>query len=96
MARAVQFYRSLGFVIRYGGESAEFTSFHVGAGHLNLIAQGAERFWSWWGRVIFYVSDVDAGCTGQRSPRGWSRVFPLATPVGASATFILRVRTDMS
>lgn len=60
MARAVQFYRSLGFVIRYGGESAPFTSFHAGAGYLNLIAQGAERSWFWWGRVIFCVSDVDA------------------------------------
>jgi uncharacterized glyoxalase superfamily protein PhnB len=60
MACAVQFYRRLGFVIRYGGESAAFTSFHAGAGYLNLIAQGADRSLSWWGRVIFYVSDVDA------------------------------------
>ena len=26
----------------------------------NLVAQPANRHWSWWGRVIFYVSDVDA------------------------------------
>jgi len=26
---------------------------------LNLIAQPAERRWSRWGRVIFYVTDVD-------------------------------------
>lgn len=60
MARAVRFYLRLGFPIHYGGESAAFTSFHVGAGYLNLIAQGADRTWSWWGRTIFYVSDVDA------------------------------------
>jgi catechol 2,3-dioxygenase-like lactoylglutathione lyase family enzyme len=60
MARAVQFYRSLGFVIRYGGETASFTSFEAGAGYLNLIAESPDRLWSWWGRVIFYVSDVDA------------------------------------
>ena len=24
------------------------------------LAQPAERRWSWWGRVIFYVADVDA------------------------------------
>jgi catechol 2,3-dioxygenase-like lactoylglutathione lyase family enzyme len=60
MARAVRFYRALGFVIHYGGEDASFTSFTAGAGYLNLIAQPAERLWSWWGRVIFYVTDVDA------------------------------------
>jgi catechol-2,3-dioxygenase len=38
MARAVRFYSTLGFPIRYGGESAAFTSFHAGRGYLNLIA----------------------------------------------------------
>ncbi len=38
MARAVRFYSALGFPIRYGGESAAFTSFHAGRGYLNLIA----------------------------------------------------------
>lgn len=61
MARAVRFYESLGFTIRHGGEAAEFTSFAAGsAAYLNLIAQGTDRAWSWWGRVIFYVADVDA------------------------------------
>jgi catechol 2,3-dioxygenase-like lactoylglutathione lyase family enzyme len=58
MARAVRFYRGLGFILRYGGEQASFTSFNVGSGYLNLIAQPAAI--SWWGRVIFHVSDVDA------------------------------------
>ena len=60
MRRAVQFYRSLAFDMLYGGEAASFTSFRAGAGYLNLISQPAERRWSWWGRVIFYVTDVDA------------------------------------
>ena len=60
MRRAVQFYRSLAFDVLYGGEAASFTSFRAGAGYLNLISQPAERRWSWWGRVIFYVDDVDA------------------------------------
>ena len=59
MARAVQFYRSLGFTLRYGGETAPFSSFSAGTSFLNLIAQPAERRWSWWGRVIFHVTDVD-------------------------------------
>jgi catechol 2,3-dioxygenase-like lactoylglutathione lyase family enzyme len=60
MARAVQFYRSLGFALRYGGDSASFTSFWAGRSYLNLIALPTARQWSWWGRVIFYVADVDA------------------------------------
>ena len=54
MRRAVSFYRMLGFQVIYGGERAAFTSFRAGAGFLNLIAQPAERRWSWWGRLIFY------------------------------------------
>jgi catechol 2,3-dioxygenase-like lactoylglutathione lyase family enzyme len=60
MRRAVQFYRSLGFESLYGGEESSFTSFRAGTGYFNLIAQPEQRRWSWWGRVIFYVADVDA------------------------------------
>lgn len=60
MARAVTFYRSIGFELKYGGEDAEFTSFFVGTGFLNLTLQAPETVWSWWGRVIFHVDDVDA------------------------------------
>ena len=60
MSRAVRFYRMLGFEIVYGGADAPFTSFRAGSSYLNLIAQSAGRQWSWWGRVIFYHSDVDA------------------------------------
>jgi catechol 2,3-dioxygenase-like lactoylglutathione lyase family enzyme len=41
-------------------EGSPFTSFRAGTSYLNLIAQPAERRSSWWGRVIFYVADVDA------------------------------------
>jgi catechol 2,3-dioxygenase-like lactoylglutathione lyase family enzyme len=60
MPGAVRFYRALGFTVRYGGENAAFTSFHAGPSYLNLIAMPPERRWSWWGRVIFHVADVDA------------------------------------
>ena len=59
MARALRFYAALGFPLRYGGEAAAFSSLGAGNACLNLIAEPA-RAWSWWGRVIFYVSDVDA------------------------------------
>src|ERR1700681_4201763 len=98
MGRAVQFYRVLGFQIIYGGENAAFTSFRAGTGYLNLIAQPAERRWSWWGRVIFYVADVDAlydralvaGYQPAIVPRdaGWvERFFPLIAPDGPEFGF---------
>src|SRR5215468_2746897 len=59
MARAVRFYRMLGFNVIYGGDEAAFTSFRAGTSYLNLIAQPAERTWSWWGRVNFYHFNVD-------------------------------------
>lgn len=60
MSRSVRFYTALGLRVRYGGEQAAFTSLHAGSGYLNLIAQPPDRHWSWWGRVILHVSDVDA------------------------------------
>jgi catechol 2,3-dioxygenase-like lactoylglutathione lyase family enzyme len=98
MARAVRFYRSLGFPLFYGGETAGFTSFRVGTGYLNLIAQPAERRWCWWGRVIFYVTDVDAlyrravalGLQPHALPRDaeWGeRYFHLTDPDGHELSF---------
>jgi catechol 2,3-dioxygenase-like lactoylglutathione lyase family enzyme len=98
MARAVRFYRGLGFEMLYGGEDASFTSFRAGPGYLNLIAQPAERRWSWWGRVIFYDSDVDAlyarivaaGYCPQAEPRDaeWGeRFFHMTDPDGHELSF---------
>jgi catechol 2,3-dioxygenase-like lactoylglutathione lyase family enzyme len=60
MARSVRFYRALGFVIHYGGESASFTSLAVGSSYLNIVTAASDTRWSWWGRAIFHVADVDA------------------------------------
>jgi catechol 2,3-dioxygenase-like lactoylglutathione lyase family enzyme len=60
MRRAVRFYRALGFALRYGGEDASFTSFVVGPTYLNLEGHRPMADAPPWGRVIFYVSDVDA------------------------------------
>ncbi len=60
MARAVDFYRDkVGMELLYGGETASFSSFQIGGGYLNLILV-PEGGWSWWGRLIFHVNDVDA------------------------------------
>jgi uncharacterized glyoxalase superfamily protein PhnB len=60
MARAVRFYRALGFTMKYGGEDASFTSFLAGSSYLNIVSAASDTRWSWWGRAIFYVADVDA------------------------------------
>ena len=60
MARAVGFYRdAVALELLYGGEGDTFTSFLVGQGFLNLTL-AVEGGWSWWGRLILYVDDVDA------------------------------------
>ena len=98
MRRAVQFYTSLGFDMLYGGEAGSFTSFRAGHSYLNLIAQGEEKQWSWWGRVIFYVADVDAlyeqarqaGHQPSSTPRDaeWGeRYFHLTDPDGHELSF---------
>ena len=60
MARSVRFYESLGFERLYGGESADFSSYRVGDGYLNLAFRDDPGEVSGWGRTIFYVDDVDA------------------------------------
>ncbi len=61
MAGAVAFYRALGFHLLYGGAEAPFTSFRVGDGYLNLQLDSVERARKApWGRVVFWVDDVDA------------------------------------
>jgi len=105
MRRAVQFYRMLGFQPVHGGEDAAFTSFRAGPNFLNLIAQPAERHWSWWGRVIFYDSDVDelyarlvaAGYRPDTAPRDaeWGeRFFHLTDPDGHELSFAWPARAD--
>jgi catechol 2,3-dioxygenase-like lactoylglutathione lyase family enzyme len=60
MARAVDFYGAkVGLELLYGGATASFTSFRVGDAYLNLLL-APEGGWTWWGRVIFHVDDVDA------------------------------------
>jgi catechol 2,3-dioxygenase-like lactoylglutathione lyase family enzyme len=59
MREAVRFYEALGFPLKFGGGQAAFTSFAFGGTYLNLIADSRAPV-NWWGRVIVYVSDVDA------------------------------------
>jgi catechol 2,3-dioxygenase-like lactoylglutathione lyase family enzyme len=98
MARSVRFYRALGFRLAHGGEAADFTTFDVGAGHLNLDTDGARPRQEFWGRIIFYVDDVDAmyahvcslGLEPTTAPRdaAWGeRYFHLNDPDGHELSF---------
>lgn len=98
MSQSVRFYTTLGFSVRYGGERAAFTSLHAGSCYICLIEQPADRRWSWWGRVIFHVSDVDAfhrralehGLTPTTAPGDapWGeRYFHISDPDGHELSF---------
>ena len=105
MARAVRFYRELGFQVRSGGEDASFTSFMLDDGYLNLSAQPATGSRPFWGRLIFYVSDVDAlharalalGLHPVAPPRdaSWGeRYFHLVDPDGHELSFARPLAPD--
>lgn len=107
MARAVRFYRALGFDMLYGGDNASFTSFRAGPGYLNLILQPADRNWSWWGRLIFYDSDVDglhsrlvaAGHRPSTAPADapWGeRFFHITDPDGHELSFAWPLRDPLA
>jgi catechol 2,3-dioxygenase-like lactoylglutathione lyase family enzyme len=98
MSRAIAFYEALGFVLKFGGPSARFTSFLAGSGYLNLTTMSGEYTWTWWGRAIFYVDDVDAhyalavsaGLTPEFSPRDGSwgeRYIHIVDPDGHELSF---------
>jgi catechol 2,3-dioxygenase-like lactoylglutathione lyase family enzyme len=103
MRRAVEFYRLLDMRLLYGGEGDAFTSFAAGDNFLNLIVEPAERHWSWWGRLIFYHSDVDglharlagAGYRPDFPPRdaAWGeRYFHITDPDGHELSFAWPLR----
>lgn len=98
MTLSVRFYSSLGFETIYGGETERFTSFRVGPNYLNLASVDASGRIPAWGRMIFYVSDVDAfhtrvveaGYSPDFAPRNakWGeRYFHLSDPDGHALSF---------
>jgi catechol 2,3-dioxygenase-like lactoylglutathione lyase family enzyme len=96
--RAIRFYTSLGFTLRYGGPSAPLASFAVGGCYLNLVPTPPGPDWHGWGRIIFHVRDVDAmyaralacGYRPSTQPRDaeWGeRYFHLTDPDGHELSF---------
>ena len=56
IARSISFYQSIGFRLEHGG--AAFATFRLGEQALNLTTESGSGH-GFWGRVIFYVDDVD-------------------------------------
>ena len=61
MSGAVDFYEALGFRLVTGGQDATFTTFRAGDSFLNLQLDPTHApINDIWGRVIFWVDNVDA------------------------------------
>lgn len=98
MRRSVEFYQALEFELIYGGVESRFSSLRAGLGFVNLTTERPEGGWSWWGRVIFHVTDVDgtyakaraAGFQTDTQPRDaeWGeRYFHITDPDGHELSF---------
>lgn len=98
MAAAVAFYEALGFQLRYGGAGADFTSYTVGGGYLNLQRGARDAHAAVWGRIVLWVDDVDAmhdravaaGIRPEMAPAdaAWGeRYFHLRDPDGHELSF---------
>ncbi len=99
MGEAVAFYQTLGFHLLYGGQEAQFTSFRVGEGYLNLqLDTGLSQQSHVWGRVVFWTNNVDdmyeravsAGFRPETSPANapWGeRYFHIHDPSGHELSF---------
>ena len=61
MAASTEFYDAVGFSMLYGGPTEPFTSYRAGSGFVNLQLDPDWQVASTvWGRVVFWVDDVDA------------------------------------
>ncbi len=105
MRVATTFYEALGLRRLYGGAEASFTSYAVGGQYLNLQQAEPDGRAGRWGRVIFYVGDVDgvharataAGLRPLFAPRdaSWGeRYFHLRDPDGNELSFARRLRSE--
>lgn len=97
MARAVEFYRTVGFPIDYGGPDEAFTTLRVGANYINLSVEPTGPN-GHWGRFIVHVASPDevwrrfvsAGYEPSFEPRDapWGeRYFHIFDPDGHEVSF---------
>jgi catechol 2,3-dioxygenase-like lactoylglutathione lyase family enzyme len=83
MRSAVPFYEALGFRLLYGGADAPFTSFKVGGNYLNLqLEEDLPSLNHIWGRIVFWVVDVDEMFERARVARLETQTSPADAPWG--------------
>ncbi len=91
MLDSVRFYRNvLGMEIVFGGEDAFFSSLRAKYGSAPILNLEQGRSVPGWGRMIFYVADVDAFWVNPESPRdaSWGeRYFHMSDPDGHELSF---------
>lgn len=95
---AVEFYQALGFHLLHYKRELRFATFRAGGQYLNITGEQPDVKVRWWGRAIFYVSDVDAmyervlayGAKPEFAPRDapWNeRYFHVTDPDGHEISF---------
>lgn len=99
MRTSCVFYEALGFEVLSGGPETSFTTYRVGDGFLNVQFDPEHApLPAIWGRVIFWVADVDVmhvrACAGGYVPEAapadaaWGeRFFHLRDPDGHELSF---------
>jgi catechol 2,3-dioxygenase-like lactoylglutathione lyase family enzyme len=96
MHASVKFYKDiLGFKMLYGGENATFSSFLTAEDQYLNLEEGESA--TGWGRIIFYVDDVDVlynhlkangFCPGNPADASWGeRYFHVLDPEGHELSF---------
>jgi hypothetical protein len=50
----------LGGDCTFRGAGSAFSTLNLGGTHLNLVLEPKEITWSWWGRIVLFVDNVDA------------------------------------
>lgn len=98
MNAALRFYRELGFRLLGIYDEGQFATVGRGGIVINLTAAPSDVRWSWWGRAVIYVKDVDAlhrqacaaGYTPSTAPANapWGeRYFHMTDPDGHELSF---------
>jgi catechol 2,3-dioxygenase-like lactoylglutathione lyase family enzyme len=83
MAVAHAFYAAVGFSTTFGGPDAPFTSLQAGMSYLNLqLDPDHAPVPRIWGRVIFWVDDVDAMYEAVMAAGGQPEAPPADAPWG--------------